>query len=59
MGATRVNQLFYGDNLNVLRASIKDETVALIYLDPTINADTQLREPHDTRRTYLTHRAVI
>jgi 16S rRNA G966 N2-methylase RsmD len=34
MGGDAVNQLFYGDNLNVLRASIKDETVDLIYLDP-------------------------
>ena len=35
---TPVNQLYYGDNLNVLRESIKDETVDLIYLDPPFNS---------------------
>jgi adenine specific DNA methylase Mod len=34
-----VNQLFYGDNLDVLRASIKDESVDLIYLDPPFNSN--------------------
>jgi len=40
-----MNQLFYGDNLNVLRPSpkdnwpgIKDESVDLIYLDPPFNS---------------------
>lgn len=28
------NQLFYGDNLAVLRESIGDESVDLVYLDP-------------------------
>ena len=28
------NQLYYGDNLNVLRESVKDESVDLVYLDP-------------------------
>lgn len=28
------NKLFYGDNLEVLREHIKDETVDLVYLDP-------------------------
>jgi site-specific DNA-methyltransferase (adenine-specific) len=32
------NQLYYGDNLNVLRDHIKDETVDLIYLDPPFNS---------------------
>jgi len=32
------NQLYYGDNLNVLRDYIKDETVDLIYLDPPFNS---------------------
>ena len=31
-------QLFYGDNLEVLRESIKDETIDLIYLDPPFNS---------------------
>jgi site-specific DNA-methyltransferase (adenine-specific) len=32
------NHLYYGDNLQVLRASIKDESVDLIYLDPPFNS---------------------
>src|SRR5580700_3869508 len=33
-----MNQLFYGDNLNVLRDSLKDESVDLVYLDPPFNS---------------------
>ena len=33
-----MNQLYYGDNLNVLRDYIKDESVDLIYLDPPFNS---------------------
>jgi len=33
-----VNQLFFGDNLHVLRESIKDESVDLVYLDPPFNS---------------------
>jgi site-specific DNA-methyltransferase (adenine-specific) len=33
-----MNQLFFGDNLNVLRDHIKDESVDLIYLDPPFNS---------------------
>ena len=29
-----MNTLYYGDNLNILREYIKNETVDLIYLDP-------------------------
>jgi DNA modification methylase len=32
------NHLFYGDNLNVLREQIKDESVDLVYLDPPFNS---------------------
>ena len=32
------NYLYYGDNLNILREYIKDETVDLIYLDPPFNS---------------------
>jgi len=28
------NRLYYGDNLEILRRYVKDETVDLIYLDP-------------------------
>src|SRR5215207_3845599 len=33
------NQLFYGDNLAVLRESIADESVDLVYLDPPFNSN--------------------
>jgi len=32
------NQLFYGDNLDVLRKHIRDETVDLCYIDPPFNS---------------------
>ena len=39
MGALiMVNQLFYGDNLEVLRKHIKDETIDLCYIDPPFNS---------------------
>ena len=33
-----MNQLYYGDNLDVLRRYIKDESVDLVYLDPPSRA---------------------
>ncbi len=33
-----LNQLFYGDNLDVLRRDIADESVDLVYLDPPFNS---------------------
>jgi len=33
-----MNQLFFGDNLDVLRESIRDESVDLVYLDPPFNS---------------------
>jgi DNA modification methylase len=33
------NQLYYGDNLDVLRRHIRDESVDLIYLDPPFNSN--------------------
>ncbi|HBW56780.1 MAG TPA: site-specific DNA-methyltransferase [Oscillatoriales bacterium UBA8482] len=33
-----VNQLFYGDNLEVLRKYIKDESIDLCYIDPPFNS---------------------
>jgi len=33
-----MNSLYFGDNLDVLRESIKDESVDLIYLDPPFNS---------------------
>jgi DNA modification methylase len=34
-----VNHLYYGDNLDVLRRHVKDESVDLIYLDPPFNSN--------------------
>lgn len=34
-----MNTLFYGDNLDILRQYIKDESVDLIYLDPPFNSN--------------------
>jgi site-specific DNA-methyltransferase (adenine-specific) len=33
-----IRKLFYGDNLQVMRESVKDESVDLIYLDPPFNS---------------------
>lgn len=34
-----MNHLYYDDNLKVLRESIRDESVDLIYLDPPFNSN--------------------
>jgi DNA modification methylase len=34
-----VNTLYYGDNLEILRRYVKDETVDLVYLDPPFNSN--------------------
>jgi 16S rRNA G966 N2-methylase RsmD len=36
--ATEKNKLYYGDNLEVLKRYVKDETVDLVYLDPPFNS---------------------
>jgi site-specific DNA-methyltransferase (adenine-specific) len=33
------NFLYYGDNLDILRRYIKDESVDLVYLDPLFNSN--------------------
>jgi len=33
------NQLYYGDNLDILRRYVADETVDLVYLDPPFNSN--------------------
>lgn len=35
----QMNRLWFGDNLEVLRKEIGDESVDLIYLDPPFNSD--------------------
>lgn len=39
MSKTPGNTLFYGDNLDILRRHVGDETVDLIYLDPPFNSN--------------------
>ena len=34
-----MNQLYYGDNLDVLRRHVPDESVDLVYLDPPFNSN--------------------
>ena len=33
------NRLYFGDNLDILRAHVGDESVDLIYLDPPFNSN--------------------
>ena len=33
-----MNNLYYGDNLDILREHIADESIDLIYLDPPFNS---------------------
>jgi DNA modification methylase len=39
MSAAPPNTLYYGDNLDILRRYIDDESVDLIYLDPPFNSN--------------------
>jgi len=36
------NILFYGDNLDVLRQHVPDESIDLVYLDPPFNSQRNL-----------------
>jgi site-specific DNA-methyltransferase (adenine-specific) len=45
-----MNRLYYGDNLDVLRRHIDDESLDLVYLDPPFNSNasyTVLFAQHD------------
>ena len=47
------NQLYFGDNLDVLRLHVVDESVDLVYLDPPFNSNPNynvLFKEHDGRR---------
>lgn len=39
-----VNELYYGDNLDVLHRYVKDESVDLVYLDPPFNSNQDRRK---------------
>ena len=39
MASPEGNVLYYGDNLDVLRQHVRDESVDLVYLDPPFNSN--------------------
>jgi site-specific DNA-methyltransferase (adenine-specific) len=39
LDGNQTNLLYYGDNLDILRRYVKDETVDLVYLDPPFNSN--------------------
>lgn len=47
------NKLYYGDNLHVLREHVKDESVDLVYLDPTAAFKKAAREDTSKQGTLL------
>jgi 16S rRNA G966 N2-methylase RsmD len=49
------NALYYGDNLEVMRLHVKDESIDLVYLDPPFNSNATYNVLFDTR----TARALI
>ena len=46
-----MNTLYYGDNLDVLRRYVKDESVDLIYLDPPFKSNQDYNVPSAQRMT--------
>ncbi|MFM6024921.1 MAG: hypothetical protein ACKPER_18660, partial [Dolichospermum sp.] len=52
-----VNQLYYGDNLEVLRRFIKDDSVDLCYIDPPFNSKRNYNQIYNNIGIlYLTQR---
>src|SRR3972149_5977263 len=54
------NTLYYGDNLDILRRYVRDETVDLVYLDPPFNSNQSynvLFAEHDGARSAAQIRA--
>ena len=41
---TSPNRLYFGDNLDILREHVADDSVDLIYLDPPFNSNAFFRE---------------
>lgn len=39
------NLLYYGDNLEILRRYVDDESVDLVYLDPPFNSNADYNVP--------------
>jgi hypothetical protein len=44
------NLLYYGDNLDVLRRHVQDETVDLVYLDPPFNSKATFKKAPKAKR---------
>lgn len=42
-----INKLYYGDDLDILRKFIKDETVGLCYIDPPFNSKRNYKRIYD------------
>jgi DNA modification methylase len=44
------NLLYYGDNLDILRRYVKDESVDLVYLDPPSKSNQDYNVPFGANR---------
>ncbi len=44
------NTLYYGDNLDILRRYLEDESIDLIYLDPTLNSNSDYNPLYQNQR---------
>ena len=38
-----INKLYFGDNLQILRQHVEDESVDLVYLDPPFNSNASYK----------------
>jgi len=45
----QMNNLYYGDNLNVLRRYIKDKTIDLCYIDPPFKSDRNYNQIYNNK----------
>jgi site-specific DNA-methyltransferase (adenine-specific) len=48
-----MNKLYFGDNLEILREYVVDESVDLVYLDPPFNSDARYNPGFAKRVVYL------
>ena len=55
------NQLYFGDNLDVLQRYVADESVDLVYLDPPFNSNASynvLFKEHDGAKPVVACRSI-
>ena len=50
------NKLYFGDNLDILRKYIPDESIDLIYLDPPFNSNATYNMLFQEKRVERLHR---